>query len=593
MRHSASVKKELHRRTAIVLYLALFLMSLLVGKLYFLQIYCYGKYFSMAEKNRIRLSPLLPKRGRIFTADKKVIAKNKRHHKLTIESCGEKKFSENLELLARCLDMAEEEKKSILEVHRSFPRHAPIVVRDGLSWDEYSKLSLIFHRLTHVSTDSVYVREYPDPLEYCHVVGYVSRSDNGLQILTGKTGLEQSINDELIGEIGAMRTEINAVGRKMRLLDSTDPINGQDVVLTINSEIQKYVFDLLAAEKAGACVVLNIENGDILAMVSVPGFDNNLISSKISREQWTALTNDPLAPLLNRTISCTYPPGSIFKIVVAIAALSEGIISPSYTVHCAGGIKYGDNVFHCWNRGGHGRVNIYDAICMSCDCFFFEISQKLGIDKIVEYAEKFGFGKIAGLGLGNENAGLLPSRKWKLLRYGNSWKPYETLITGIGQGALLTTLMQLTVLFGKLYSNNYDFVPRLLAQRAPDFLSSKNKIDERYAGIVKEALHRVCNCWNGTASGSCKSSYEIAGKTGSSQVRRLKSNEAGLNQANFPWHMRDHAIFVGVAPCKNQTPRYVVAVLLEHGSSGARAAAPIARKIFDKLMAHPDGIAKN
>jgi penicillin-binding protein 2 len=548
----------------------------------------------MAEKNRIRLSPLLPKRGRIFTADKKIIAKNKRRHKLTIEACDEKVFTKNIQLLADCLTLSEEEKNSALEARRKVPRYTPIVVRDWLSWDEYSKLSLIFYRLNHVSIDNVYAREYQMPLEYCHVIGYVSKSDDSLQILTGRTGVERVMNSELTGELGSLRTEINAVGRKMRTLDSTNPVSGKDIVLTIDYDIQKYAYDLLSAEKAGACIVLNIENGGVVAMVSVPGFDSNLLSSKISREQWDELSNNPLAPLLNRVVGCAYPPGSIFKIVVAFAALSEGIISPDYTVHCSGGITYGNNVFHCWNRGGHGRVNVHDAICMSCDCFFFEISQKLGIDRIVKYAEKLGLGRPTGIELHNEIAGLLPSREWKLLRHGSSWKPYETLITSIGQGALLITLLQMAVIFGKLYSDTYDFAPTLLARQSPLFLDSKNKIDARCSGIIKEALHRVCNRWSGTAFTSCNADYEIAGKTGSSQVRKLKEHEAGMNQKNFPWHMRDHAIFVGVAPCKNKKPRYVVAVLIEHGGSGARAAAPVARKIFDRLiLAHSDGTEQN
>ncbi|GHU12212.1 penicillin-binding protein 2 [Alphaproteobacteria bacterium] len=561
-------------------------MGLLIYELYYLQVDCHNKYAMLSEKNRVRLSPSLPKRGRIFTADGKLIASNKYKYKLTIESCAENIFLKNIELLETCIDLSEEEKNDLLEMRKKVPRYSPITIRDGLSWDEYAKLSLIFYKLNHVSIDNVYVREYSLPFELSHVVGYTSKSENSLQILNGKTGIEASMNAELIGELGNVKTEINAAGRKMRIIDSVDPISGKDVTLTINSEIQKYVFDLISAEKAGSCVVLDLTDGSVVAMVSVPGFDTNLISSKINRTQWNEMIKDPLTPLMNRAITGTYPPGSVFKLVVAFAALSEGVITPKDTVFCSGGVTLDDATFHCWNRYGHGRVNVCDAIRMSCDCFFFETSKKLGIDKIAEYAEKFGLGKQTGIELPNESSGLLPCKKWKLLKYGRSWKPYETLITSIGQGALLVTLMQTATMFGKLYTNNYDFAPTIIKSPKNEGLSGKetNPIDNKHASVIKDALHQVCNFWSGTAVRSCKADYEISGKTGSSQVRKIKSNEAGVSQKNFQWHLRDHAFFLGVAPQKNKNPRYVVAVLIEHGGGGSSVAAPIARKIFDKLI---------
>ncbi|GHT91311.1 penicillin-binding protein 2 [Alphaproteobacteria bacterium] len=622
MLHNHDPQKEIQRRVIMIISAILILIGLLIYELYFLQVDCYNKYAMLSEKNRVRLSPLLPKRGRIFTADGKLIASSKYKNKLTIESCAENIFLENLELLGICIDLSAEEKEALLEMRKKAPRYSLIVIRDGLSWDEYAKLSIVFYKLNHVSVDDVYMREYNMPFELSHVVGYASKSENNLQILNGKTGIELSMNAELIGEIGNVKTEINAAGRKMRKLESVDPIGGTDIVLTINSEIQKYVFDLIAAEKAGACVVLDLTDGSVVALVSAPGFDTNLISSKINRDQWSALTNDPLTPLMNRAITGKYPPGSVFKIVVAFAALCEGIITPKDTVFCSGGVTQDNATFHCWNRHGHGRVNVCDAIRMSCDCFFFEISKKLGIDKIAEYAEKFGFGKQTGIELPNESSGLVPNKKWKLLKYGKSWKPYETLITSIGQGALQATLLQVATMFGKLYTNNYDFTPTIIQRDQCDqrdvgsvdaSLSSgtyargnfnveavsalenargattqrdvgSNNINATHSSVIKDALHQVCNSWSGTAFRSCKADYEISGKTGSSQVRKIKNNEAGVSQKNFQWHLRDHAFFVGVAPQKNKNPRYVVAVLIEHGGGGASVAAPIARKILDKLI---------
>ncbi|MDR2646088.1 MAG: penicillin-binding protein 2 [Holosporaceae bacterium] len=582
MLHNDDTKKEIQLRIKIVLSMVLLMMGLLVYYLYFLQVDCHHKYAMLSEKNRIRLSPLLPKRGRIFTADGKVIASNKYKYTLTLESCAENVFLENVNLLETCIPIEEDEKKEILNTRKKVPRYTPIVVKDGLSWDEYAKLSLIFYKLNHVSIDYIYVREYAMPLEFSHVIGYATKSDNGLQILMGKTGIELSKNEELIGEIGNIKTEINAAGRKMRVLNEVAPVNGNDVVLTLNADLQKYAYDLISQEKAGACVVLDISNGGVIALVSAPGFDTNLIASKINQDQWNSMLSDPLLPLMNRAVVGTYPPGSIFKIVVAFAALCEGVITPRDVVYCSGEIAQDNGVFHCWNRHGHGRVNVCDALCMSCDCFFFETSKKLGIDKIVEYAEKFGFGKKTGLELSNESMGLLPSKKWKLLRYGSSWKPYETLITSIGQGALLATLLQTATMLGKLYAGDYNFAPTLIKSKDESAIKERNPINAKHATTIKDALYQVCNAWNGTAVGSCKTNYGISGKTGSSQVRKIKTGEAGIGQKKFPWHLRDHAFFAGVAPHGN--PRYVVAVFIEHGGGGASVAAPIARKIFDKLM---------
>jgi penicillin-binding protein 2 len=375
-----------------------------------------------------------------------------------------------------------------------------------------------------------------------------------------------------------VQTEVNAVGKKIRVTDFRDPKDGENIVLTIDSELQKYVYDLLSREKAGACAVIDISGGEVLALVSVPAFDPNLISGRMTRAQWEAVAKDPLFPLMNRAVECSYPPGSIFKIIVAFAALSEGVVSPQDRILCVGGVKLDDRVFHCWNRGGHGKMNLCDALKFSCDCYFFEVARKLGINAIIKYAQKFGFGSETGVEIPNENVGLLPTKQWKFLRYKTSWKPYETMLAGIGQGALLATLMQAAVMMGKLYSVNYDFRPTLIKGKRK--YVAENPIDPRCAAVIINALNQVCE--SGTASGSCRTDYGISGKTGSSQVRTIKSHEAGLDQKLLQWKMRDHAFFVGCAPQKN--PRYVVAVLVEHGGGGAYAAAPVARKIFDRLM---------
>lgn len=587
--------KDLHRsfkkNVRIISGVTIVLSILLVFKLFQLQVVDSRKYTTMSDKNRIRVYPLVQRRGRIIASDGKVIAQNRQRYRLSIEASPRAVFSKDLELIASQIPFSPEEIQKLHAIRTKTPHYTPIIAKDELSWDEYSKLAMIFYKLSHVSLENSFVREYTAPIEFGHVTGHTSRSHNYLQSLIGETGIEFSMNERLVGIPGNVKMEINSVGKKIRAIDSVAPVNGEDVTITINTDIQKYVYSLISQEKAGACVVLDIRDGSVLALVSVPGFDTNLMSSKISKKQWSELTNDPMKPLINRATNGLYPPGSVFKIVTVLAALEKRIVSPIDTINCTGAIIVDGHTFHCWKRTGHGKMNACDALRFSCDCYVFEIARKLGINTIVEYAKKLGFGSKVGIEIPNESSGLLPSKQWKLLRYGSSWKPYETVITAIGQGALLATLIQSATMMGKIYSNNYNFKPTLIKLPREKMLKRVKKIKE--AGehitaenlrVIKAALYEVCNA-GGTASKSCKTEYGISGKTGSSQVKRIKKGEEGMNQDALPWNLRDHAFFVGCAPCSpNRKPQYVVAVMIEHGGSGAKKAAPIARKIFDKLI---------
>ena len=575
-------KHNFKKTARFVLVVSFTFLIILVCKLFVLQILESKKYATLSDKNRIRVYPIVQRRGRIISADGKVVAQNRQRYRLSIEACDAETFSKNIDLISSKIEITDLEKEKLFEVRKTTPRYTPILLKDELSWDEYSKLAMIFYKLSHVSLENSFVREYPIPTEFSHVIGYTTKSRNYLQSLSGQTGIEAFEEDRLVGIPGNVKVEINSVGKKMRIIESIAPVDGEDVIITINSDLQKFAYDLISAEKAGACVVLDITNGDILALVSAPSVDPNPIASKISQKEWNALMNDPLKPLINRATGGLYPPGSVFKIVTVLAALEKKIISPNDTVFCSGGVVVNGNTFHCWKRAGHGKVNAYDALRYSCDCYIFEVARKLGINAIVEYAKKLGFGSKTGIEIPNESAGLLPSKQWKLLRYGSSWKPYETIITAIGQGALLATLIQSATMMGKIYTGNYNFRPSLIKNGNKKFYSSSiDPINSKSVEVIKEALFQVCNK-GGTASGSCRTEYGISGKTGSSQVRRLRKGEEGRSQNTFPWNQRDHAFFVGCAPYDH--PRYVVAVMVEHGGSGSAKAAPIARKIFDKLI---------
>ncbi|MBR1734659.1 MAG: penicillin-binding protein 2 [Alphaproteobacteria bacterium] len=569
-----------------VFFISLAFLLILVGKLFVLQILESKKYATLSDKNRIRVYPIVQRRGRIITSDGKVVAQNRQRYRLSIESCDIETFTKNFDLIASKINITDAEKTELFESRKNKPKYTPILLKDELSWDEYSKIAMIFYKLNHVSIENSFIREYLMPIEFCHVIGYTTKNKNYLQSLTGQTGIEAFADDQLVGIPGNVKIEINSVGKKMRVIDSVSPVDGEDIIITINSEIQKFIYNLLSAEKAGACVVLDITNGNVVALVSVPGFNSNPITSKISQNEWNKLLNNPLKPLINRAIGGIYPPGSVFKIVTILAALEKKVISPKDTIYCSGGVVLDGNTFHCWKRSGHGKINAYDALRFSCDCYIFEVAKKLGINAIVEYAQKLGYGSKTGIEIPNESSGLLPSKQWKLLRYGKSWKPYETIITAIGQGALLATLIQSATMMGKIYTNNYNFRPSLLIRSQRRFNDERvDPIGTANVEVIKSALYQVCNA-GGTASRSCKTAYGISGKTGSSQVRKIRKGEAGMSQNAFPWHFRDHAFFVGCAPYEH--PRYVVAVMVEHGGSGSATAAPIARQVFDKLMSMQD-----
>ncbi len=570
-------RKELVLRASIVRTIVCLLFLVLVGHLYFLQIQHSKEYQLMSDKNRIRLSPILPKRGKILSSDGIVLASSEYNHRITMDYCSLSIFNKNLEQLKTFLNFSDDEIANLKSQRQN--RMPNICIKESLTQDEYAKVAMNLFKFNGVYLNDIFFRKYSMPKEFSHILGYTSKINGEIQLLSGKTGLELVFDKKLKGQIGYIQHEINSIGKKVRILSKYQPINGEDLILSINAELQHYIYNLLENYKVGACCVLDM-SGKVLALVSVPGYDINSMSKGPNKTEWKEWNTNPYKPLLDRAVSSSYPPGSVFKIITAYAALKEKIISPEEKILCLGGVKQDNHVFHCWNRGGHGWLNITEALSKSCDCYFFELAKKLGIERLSKYARQFGFGEKTGLELPNEKSGLIPSREWKFLRYQNHWCAYETMLTSIGQGAVLTTLIQTATMMGRLYSGNLNYLPTVLAEN--DNISSNEiiSIDMRAANIVKQGLKQVC--LTGTASGSCRTRYGISGKTGSSQVRKLKVGEAGLNQKLIEWKYRDHAFFAGVAP--SDSPKYIVVVLIEHGGSGAGVAAPIARKVFDRLM---------
>ena len=567
-------KEILAFRKNVVLILICIFCLILIGNLYILQIRHARKYRLMSDRNRIRVLPVIPKRGRIISSDDKVLAFCDYKHKLVMDYCSKKVFEENIRILDEYLNFTEEEKENLFKLRKK--RLPSIIVREELSHDEFAKVSMNLFRLREIHILNTFSRHYLMPMEFSHLIGYTSKNTNEFQVLTGKTGLELFFDERLRGNIGNIQKEVNATGCNIRILDQESPIDGKDIKITVDSEIQGFVYNLLRHYKVGACCVLDMK-GNIVAMVSFPGYDINSMSLGISQAQWNELSSNKYKPLLNRFSSSVYPPGSVFKIVTAYAALCEGIVSPKDRILCLGGVKQDDNVFHCWHRGGHGKLNMYEALSYSCDCYFFEVAKKLGIQKLDKYARELGLGYKTGIELPNEKSGLIPNKEWKLIHRKSYWKTYETMIASIGQGYVLTSLIQMASMMGKIYSNDLNYSPSLVKKDKTDPPIPLNK---KALNAIKKALRMVCE--SGTARNSCYTPYGIAGKTGSSQVRSIRASEVGIDQRFIEWKFRDHALFAGVAP--NDSPKYVVAVVVEHGGGGASVAAPIARKIFDKLV---------
>lgn len=455
-----------------------------------------------------------------------------------------------------------------------------IVIKEPLLWDEYAKLVLHAENIDSLILEEVYSRRYADPLAIGHVLGYVGASELNDMYIEGKTGIEKLHNEILYGILGNKKIEVNSRMRYVRHLETIEPIDGADIKLSIDLDLQNYVYKLLSEHNSAACVVLDLHNGHILSAVSVPGIDINVMSRRMSNAEWSKIANDKYLPMNNRIFRSLYSPGSVFKIFLAYAAQDLHVMPPTEQVNCTGCTTLGKDKFHCWKRTGHGLVDLRKAMACSCDVYFHEVARRLGIDNIEKYAKKFGFGERVCLDVPSESVGLIPSREWKRKKYNNDWKEYETILVGTGQGYVLSNIMQIATATARLCLMDSNFYPTFLFDN--EHRKQNEDLNKAAVHLVKQSMFDVCNSRKGTAVGSCKTDYVIAGKTGSTQVRRLRAGEQGISQKLLDWKDRDHALFVGFAPYAS--PRYVVAVIVEHGGGGASVAAPIARKILDKII---------
>jgi len=560
--------------------------AVLAGRLYQLQIRDGKDYLVDAEANRVSQRLIAPPRGRIVDRFGVELANNRRNYRvLLVAEQATEGVEQALDQIGKVIHLTDQHKKKVLRDIAANKKFVPVPVAENLSWEDFSRVNLHLPYLPGVQPDIGETRDYPFGKELVHVLGYVASvspeekaadSDPlfGLPgYRTGKRGIEKEYDKQVRGRAGASRVEVNAYGRIIRELGMEPGQPGEDIYLTLDRQVQEFVAGKLGEESA-ACVVMDVHNGDVIALSSTPGFDPNWFNDGLSGAQWRELTNNDHKPLLNKVMGGAYPPGSTFKTAVAMAAVEAGIATPDYRVHCGGAFFFGGRAFHCWRKGGHGSMDVQSALQHSCNVFFCETARRLGIDRIEQMARKLGMGAPTGIELPGERGGLIPSREWKQKTYKWAWQQGDTISVGIGQGYVTVTPLQLVQMMARVASGKvvsprlvHSVGGRLMPRDAPALLD----VSEKSLEVVRAGLDKVVNQPGGTAYPEriTEPGFEMAGKTGTAQVRRFSKEERarGLTKnANLEWKMRDHALFAGYAPVIN--PRYAIVNIIEHGAIG-------------------------
>ena len=631
------VKKihSINRRMFIISAAKFVIFTAIIARLFSLQITNNKKYSTLSDKNRLREWRLPPIRGEFIDYFDNVIAGNLKIYQLHVVPEEVEDFKSLMLRLKELLNINNKEFIKLIKQKNEQKSWETLIVSKNLTWDQFTKVNYFLYDLVGAKPVMSVSRNYPFNENYTHVLGYVSAAseqdilnnslikDNhvpGLKV--GKTGLEKTYENQLLGTNGVQRYEVNAYGKRINQVDFTDGLKGNTIKLTIDTEIQKKCSELLKG-KAGSISVMDIYTGDIIAMQSSPAFDPNLFLFGINQDDWQLIRNNPLKPLVNKTLSGLYSPGSTFKPMVALSALENKIISKDFKVNCTGKIELYGQTFHCWKEKGHGVVDLKNAMKQSCDTYFYEIARLLGVDRLRKTSTKFGLGdKVLRDVYNNEKKGLVPDSNWKKNNLGASWVLGETLITGIGQGYTQTTPLQLCLMTAQLANGGFKIYPKItvnkndktaneikalmkesfknsnnkennLLEEGQEFLKSLKKdgheklfLNPENISLVREAMFASTNEVRGTSYSSRieDPKYQFAGKTGTSQVKRIseKDRELDLKTFEIPYNERDHALYIAFGPYEN--PRYALSVVIEHGGSGSSAAAPIAKELFKLII---------
>ena len=600
------------RRAAILVGGKAVLLSALIGRMYYLQVIEADRYQLMAEENRINLRLLTPSRGQIFDRFGVPLAINQQNYQVLIKSENNPDIEKTLTHLGRLIPLSAFDRKRILKDVSRKKKFVPVLVREYLEWEDVARIEVNAPDLPGITIESGSLRFYPQGEAAFHAFGYVGavspKHKTGDRLLelpgfkVGLSGVEQTFDLALRGKAGSSQLEVNALGRVIRELDRKEGKTGQNIVLTIDTSLQKQAMKALEG-KTGSIVVLDVHTGATMVQASSPSFDPNNFTNGISENEWKELSEDERAPLRNKAIAGEYAPGSTFKMIVALAALEAGIINKNTSFFCSGSLTLGDGKFHCWKKHGHGLTNLKKGIAQSCDVYFYELSRRVGIDRIAIMAKRFGLGQNLDLDIPGSRPGLIPNKAWKKAAIGKSWVRGETLLAAIGQGFVLTTPMQLATMVARLANGGKaitPFVARDVISRnkiisRTDLPASDMGLNPNHLRMVLKSMEAVINNQWGTAYRAriMVPGMGMGGKTGTSQVRRITQAERDsgiIKNEQLPWKRRDHALFVGFAPIVS--PRYAISVVIEHGGGGSKIAAPIARDIMvDTLNRDPAGQA--
>lgn len=598
--HEEHIKGRIFlKRLFFIVPTTLIFIIILILRLFYLQIIEYNYFINRSENNRIKIKLIPPLRGNFLDRNNHRLTENRNSYDVFLYQ--NKNNNEIVTKISEILSLSDESTEKINQI-LSKNKYVPIVqILSHLTWEDLVKLESNMYNLEGVVIEEGNIRNYLYDEEFSHIIGYIANpNENEIKILSknekkeillnpnyriGKIGLEKKYNDNLMVENGYRKMEVNVLGIPLRNLEIKKPTKSDDIKLTIDLELQKYVYSLLK-DKRGTAVVLNVKTGEILSMVSTPSFKSNEFVTGVNKKYWNELLNDEKKPMLNKAISALYSPGSTFKPIVALSALENGW-DKNEKIACVGRTFFGPREFRCWKKNGHGYINIEEAIQHSCNIYFAELSIHTGIESIYETARDFGIGEVFDIGLDNYKKGILPNRNWKRINLRDVWVRGDTINVGIGQGFLLVNPLQLSVMVSRIANGGYPIKPFLdynskVREYNKSLFEKVSKYRQENINTVKEGMYMVMNKRGGTGflSRILKKDFEMAGKTGTAQVIALDTkNKMEENNEETVKKFRHHALFVGFAPYVN--PKYGIAVVIEHGEGGSVSALPIAKKILE------------
>jgi penicillin-binding protein 2 len=593
------------QRVSSAIFLAMAVFVLLGVRLLYLQVIEGDTFRRLSETNSIRIQKINPTRGSIYDRDGNLLVDNRPAFELSIILKDAKPVEKTVAYLAKCIGVPVQNLMETIERQKGQPSYKPILLLNDMSRDMLAVVEAHLYELPGVVVSVNPIRHYIEGARASHLIGYLSEInstelnsgkydgyDQGDYI--GKYGAEKTMESKLRGERGGRQVEVNARGQVVRVLKTVTGRAGHNVFLTIPYGLQAKA-EALLGNAAGAIVAMDPGNGELLALVSSPAFDPNVFVQGMSRDQWQALSSNPSKPLENKVVQSEYPPASVYKIVVSLAGIEEGLISNATAIFCPGFYQFGNRAYRCWRKGGHGSVGFIEALSQSCDVFYYQIGQQLGVDRLAWYARACGLGGPTGIEADHESSGTIPTAEWKFRRFGEVWHRGETLSIAIGQGYNLVTPLQLVVLTAAVANGGIRYAPQMIKSvqtaEGESVYTSTPKVTGRLPvsaatlAKVRNGLNAVVEGRSGTARIAHVDGLSISGKTGTAQVFSRGASETGTGK-NTPMNLKDHAWFVAYAPADN--PQIAVAVIVEHGEHGSSAAAPLARELIKAYLMEPE-----